>query len=411
MPRTLLAWVAALLACATPAAAQSVGYSAINSEKTISWTSASALTCGSASDVGCIATFTAQLTSVYVDVAATGSPAFTAGRVVIEGDDDHNVWARTFGEIPLAHLGDTGATNAEYHYGPFNTNGLTSVRVRLAAAIVGAGTVTVKIRAMAGGDNSRVTPLTTTRILTTSVLGSGAVFTSPWFDTMIDGTTIVYAHVFATTIGSAANGFAVQGTDDTTNANMVQTLGGAATVVASTYTTNAAPITTRFYRIIYTNGAGTQGAFELSVRVGSVAPPTFDPLGVAVVDMLQVTSPTFQVISQPTTAAAGSLTSTAKAAVTTGVNVVTGAHNLYGFSGLMTATAGCWVQFIDSATGGTLGTAVVYQYPLPTSAPFYINPANVAIGTFTNGIAVGIASAINGASACATAAGVVASYK
>lgn len=103
------------------------------------------------------------------------------------------------------------------------------------------------------------------------------------------------------------------------------------------------------------------------------------------------------------TAAGAALSSAAKATVTSSVNVKASAGNVYGLSILNGAGAGCWLELINSASAGTLGTAVIFNIALPTSGTLTIPPGALALGNFSSGIAVGAASAVGGASACGTA--------
>jgi hypothetical protein len=111
-------------------------------------------------------------------------------------------------------------------------------------------------------------------------------------------------------------------------------------------------------------------------------------------------SPTVANLPQPSTQAASAFTPSSQAALTTSVNIKASAGNVYGVAANGGA-AGCWIQFINSAGAGTLGTGVVFQIPLVGTATT-VGPGDIALANFTTGIAVGVASAFNGASACAT---------
>lgn len=108
----------------------------------------------------------------------------------------------------------------------------------------------------------------------------------------------------------------------------------------------------------------------------------------------------------PTTAAGGALSSSGKSAVTTSVNVKASAGNVYGLSVVSGATSGCWLELINSATAGTLGTAVIINIALPNAGVVNIPPGTLALGNFSSGIAVGVASAIGGGTVCATASSI-----
>lgn len=116
---------------------------------------------------------------------------------------------------------------------------------------------------------------------------------------------------------------------------------------------------------------------------------------------------------QPQTAAANALSSVALSTITTSVNVKASAGNVYGVLVLNGAASTCWVQFINSAGAGTLGTAVLMSVPLPasTTQPTYVQPAPFALSNHSTGIAVGIATTATGAVACGTGGNLTVFYK
>jgi hypothetical protein len=115
--------------------------------------------------------------------------------------------------------------------------------------------------------------------------------------------------------------------------------------------------------------------------------------------------------NQPTSGTQVALSSSGKATLTTSVNVKASAGNLYGFSAVNGAATVCWLQCVDSAGAGTLGTAVIFQAALPASGTLSFPPGAIALANGASGIACGIASAVNGASACGTAGNVTLYYK
>jgi hypothetical protein len=114
----------------------------------------------------------------------------------------------------------------------------------------------------------------------------------------------------------------------------------------------------------------------------------------------------------PVTTSGNALTAAAKASVTSSVNVKASAGNVYGLFALNGAASTCWVQFINSASAGTLGTGVIFSIPLPASItqPVYVQPAPFALSNFAAGIAVGIATTATGAVACGTAGNLTVFY-
>jgi hypothetical protein len=117
-----------------------------------------------------------------------------------------------------------------------------------------------------------------------------------------------------------------------------------------------------------------------------------------------------QFVGEVATTTATGVTTTGIATVTVSQSIKASAGNLYGFSVVNGAGAGCWLQCVNSAGAGTLGTAVIFQAAIPTSGSVYQSPGPFPLGNFSTGIACGMASAINGASACGTAATGVAIY-
>jgi len=111
--------------------------------------------------------------------------------------------------------------------------------------------------------------------------------------------------------------------------------------------------------------------------------------------------------------AGSALVPDSKATLTASVNVKATAGNVYGVFALNGAASTCWVQFINSATAGTLGTGVIFSVPLPasTTTPVYLPPTSFPLAQFTTGIAVGIATTPTGSAACGTGGNVVTFYK
>lgn len=96
-------------------------------------------------------------------------------------------------------------------------------------------------------------------------------------------------------------------------------------------------------------------------------------------------------------------------AVTTAVAVKAGPGNLYGFL-VNGGTSGNFLQFMNAASGPTLGTAAVFSVQIPASGILNTLPGNIAISNFGTGISAGISTTYNGATA-GTAAAVVVLYK
>lgn len=125
--------------------------------------------------------------------------------------------------------------------------------------------------------------------------------------------------------------------------------------------------------------------------------------------MSPTASSTVDAIVTPQIAASSALTPTTFATLTTSTNVKTSPGNVYGVYALNGAASTCWIQFINSAGAGTLGTGVIFSVPLPasTTQSVYLQPSPLALANFSTGIAVGIATTQTGNVACGTAGTVV----
>jgi hypothetical protein len=203
--------------------------------------------------------------------------------------------------------------------GEHNAASYTNVRVRATAAMTGTATVKIvetlndRIGYLANGITIRDatvqsisttvkaagTPPTTsdtalvtrpiarksTSTLTTTPLAGNGVFTSAWFDTNQTGEVWVEATSFADQAGASA-GFVVQGSDDSSNANFTKTLFATASEAASTLTQIQGPIPTRYWRVVYTNGATLQGVFELNVTSSNFTPGQYISQGAGAANQL-----------------------------------------------------------------------------------------------------------------------------
>lgn len=125
--------------------------------------------------------------------------------------------------------------------------------------------------------------------ITSTNLGSNGVFTGTWQDTMTDSTLYVQASVFANQ-ASATNGFEIDETDDSANANFTRSL-VTATVSASTFSTISAAIRGRYWRVKYTNGSVAQTSFELNATATTEPVLPLNTSGVLQVDGSGVTQP------------------------------------------------------------------------------------------------------------------------
>jgi hypothetical protein len=122
-------------------------------------------------------------------------------------------------------------------------------------------------------------------------------------------------------------------------------------------------------------------------------------------------SPTEANLPQPSFQASSAFSSSVQAGITTSVNVKASTGNVYGVSVQNAAATVCWVQFINSAGAGALGTGVIFAVAVPATSVVNLGPGDIALGNFSTGIAVGLATTNNGATACGTAGNLTVFYE
>ena len=146
----------------------------------------------------------------------------------------------------------------------------------------------------------------------------------------------------------------------------------------------------------------TDGTGVVGLAAGS------NVIGKCTVD--QTTSGTTNaVVPIPITGAAPALSNGPLATLTASVNVKASAGNVYGIAYANGAATVCWVECVNSASAGTLGTASLLSIPMGGSATgTWTSEMPVQ---FSSGIACGIATAPGGASACGTAGNITVFYK
>jgi hypothetical protein len=125
--------------------------------------------------------------------------------------------------------------------------------------------------------------------VTASPLGISGVFTGAWQDSQADATVYVQASARAD-VASAASGFEIDETDDTTDANFTRIV-ASASVSPNTTTYLSANIRGRFWRVKYTNGGTAQTSFKLEATASSNPPLNVSSIGTLLVDGSAVTQP------------------------------------------------------------------------------------------------------------------------
>jgi hypothetical protein len=117
------------------------------------------------------------------------------------------------------------------------------------------------------------------------------------------------------------------------------------------------------------------------------------------------------VVPVPITGAASALTAAGLSTVTISQTVKASAGNIYAIAYQNGAASVCWVQCVNSAGAGTLGTAPIFSIPMGASATGFVNVPDFAMAQFGTGIACGISTTNNGATACGTAGNLTIFYK
>lgn len=107
------------------------------------------------------------------------------------------------------------------------------------------------------------------------------------------------------------------------------------------------------------------------------------------------------VVETPTTTTADALTAKAVTANTT-QNVKASAGNVYALSFQNTNASVCWLQFYNTASTPTCGTAVIWSVVLPVSGTLNF-AANQALQNHATGIGFCAGTTATGATACTTA--------
>jgi hypothetical protein len=111
-------------------------------------------------------------------------------------------------------------------------------------------------------------------------------------------------------------------------------------------------------------------------------------------------------------AAPGAATSlSSQSSLTTAVVVKASAGNVYGWTATNAAVAVCYLEFMNAASGPTLGTAAVFSIPIAASGSVVAMPGEFPVNAFSTGISVGLATTYNGASACGSAGTAAIFYK
>lgn len=112
-----------------------------------------------------------------------------------------------------------------------------------------------------------------TVIETSALLGANAIFTGAWHDSQLDGTFYVVATCSPPAQAGAAVGFAIDISDDITNAALTVTV-ASMSILTSFVNRIRAKIDGRYWRVRYVNGAVAQtGTFEITSTAMNF-PPT-----------------------------------------------------------------------------------------------------------------------------------------
>ena len=231
----------------------------------------------------------------------------------------------------------------------FNTAGYSFFRVILTIAIVGSGSSTLSIQ---GTSAPSIQLLTVGQSLASNL-----------------NATVVGAGTAGTPSGGVVS---VQGVTS-----------GAAIPVSGTFWQATQPVSLAALPALVA-GSATIGSVDI---LGSAGVALDTAVGSTATNAVTVTN-------VPNKTAGGALSATVKSAQATAVNIKATAGSLYGFAIVSsTATAG-FVQFFNTATTATSGC--VWAIPIAASGTIIVPPSVLALLNFSAGIAINVATPLNG---------------
>jgi hypothetical protein len=420
-------------------------------------------------DVGALPGFVANLATAIigtgsVQIAAGAGPAGTSQLSCVGQTDPTQLNATVInnGTFAVQASGTVAVSNFPTSFAVTNTgtfavqatdniNQWGGTAVTAATSSAPAGTETAPVvrplnRKVAVASNS-----------STTALGANAVFTGTWIDTTVTGGNFVEVSCYP---GAQAGNFVIQGSDDTSNSSMTQTLTQKNYSTSGVSASAVARVNQRYWRTVYTNGAVAQTTFDLQsiemsvpaqmgvlgdgssfgavnssgVTVANAVPctlaagsgvgdnvgsnlqiagngvgvnvgvstsiyngSTFDR-GRAVNGMTAAGSPTGvqAFVEVPTTHANQASLVTGQTALTV-QNIKAAAGNLFGLYVVNPNASVIYLQFYNTASTPVLGTSVVWWVPVAASYAGQIQ-LPYAIN-FTTGIGIGAATTATGSSA------------
>jgi hypothetical protein len=309
------------------------------------WTSATA------ADTRATVTVT-SLSSVFITIRPTGT--ITGGVITTELSDNGSDWfaAPGGGQLSLA-----GMATASQQSLTISVPAATTLAVRLVTQITGSSSPGISLVMIA----SSGAPVRTSTVnyktgftLTTAPLGISGVYTSAWFDNQNDGGQAVVCYARSNQ-ASAASGFAMQQTTDTTDSNF--TITAYSTGVAAN-TTQAAFANTyqRFWRVVYTNGGTGQTTFKIVCSINPVQFTLTDAVGVTYTNPTIYTAYDAGVSSATTQRVVQAQERTYAAATTAKTATANGTAAFLEVCGSASTT----VRIQRIVVSGTVATAAVY---------------------------------------------------
>lgn len=120
--------------------------------------------------------------------------------------------------------------------------------------------------------DARITPRRIGQILTVAPLPANGSYISQWFDVNQTGDFVVFSGVKADQNGAGGTSYFLEQTDDVSNPAFIATVSSLA-YFGGTFRTVSGPITSRYWRLRFVNGAVAQSNFELTF----VTSPNFAP--------------------------------------------------------------------------------------------------------------------------------------
>lgn len=316
----------------------------VTAAATASWTSDTAL--NTRAEV-----VTKNLSTVFVTVRVGGT--VTGGTIVSQLSDDNGV---TYFDAP--GMIQYSVANASVANNSFTISVPASTRLSIKLTKVLTGTSPTLDLVL---EASSAAPMRTSTVnyktgfvLTQALLGSSGVYTSQWFNNQSDGSQAIVC-LSRSDAASAASGFQLQQTNDTSDANFT-TNSYSTTANAATTTSAFTNTYQRFWRVLYTNGGTAQTSFKIACSLSPVQFTLADTAGIIYTNPTVYTAYDLGVSNAATQRVALAQELTYAAGTTAKTATTAGTGPFFNVCGSATKT----IRIQRLSISGTVATAAVY---------------------------------------------------